>query len=924
MRCPACQADAPENARFCQACGRAIATHASNDPTIDSRSQGAATRAFMPPAQAPPPQPPSPLTSSSFNSFDGAFAPGQILVSRYRIVSLLGKGGMGEVYRADDLALGVSCALKFLPASIAADAVRLDRFRAEVRTTRQISHPNVCRVFDIGEIEGRPFLSMEYVDGEDLASLLRRIGHLPQDKSLQIARQVCAGLAIAHDLGIVHRDLKPANIMLDGRGQARLMDFGVAGQVAELAARGDVAAGTPVYMAPEQLAGHAVTHRSDIYSLGLVLYELFTGKPAWADRATSLAELRRLHQSSKPTSASSLVADLDPAVERVIERCLDPDPANRPSNAIAVAAALPGGDPLAAALAAGETPSPEMVAQAGRVGAMPPRKAIAFLASAAIALITLLALNSSTSLLTAIRPEVPPAVMASKARDILKSLGHSDKPKDESFAYFQSSLLLQHLRADAYTSGQPNWPDRLSDPLLPALQFFYRASPTPLHPDEIWQPFASFDDPVQTWTGSARLLLDSKGRLIRFEAIPKRVPSAPPENAAPTKPFDWSTCFTHAGLDMSAFTPAEPRWTPLMASDHRAAWEGTIPTVPPTPVRIEAASERGRPVSFFIVYPWTRMDRDPPAQASLPEQVFEYANIGLLLAAMLGGAFLAWRNIRAGRNDRRGAAAVALFILVVTWIGVGFGRDTIATAISPELVGKPLARALWLAMVCWLFYTALEPVFRRLWPKSIISWTRLLTGRCRDPLVGGDILIGVALGLILNLCLRVGFALPGWLGGVPPIAGLGALDALRGPRATISTLCTGAGAAIAITMLLAMLLIGARIVLRRNALAIIAAAIVLFGLQAAAFEFHRTTLPLAAGIAALLTFVMLRVGLLTLAVCLFTSNAIGNLPVTTDLSLWYAGQTFTQIAAAAALALFGFFTALAGQNILANDPFADR
>ena len=137
-----------------------------------------------------------------------------LIAERYRIISLLGRGGMGEVFRADDLTLGQPVALKFLPQSMT-DEFMLERFRNEVRIARRISHPNVCRVYDIGETDNQVFLSMEYVDGEDLSSLLRRVGRLPRDKALEIARKICAGLAAAHDKGVLHRDLKPSNIMLD-------------------------------------------------------------------------------------------------------------------------------------------------------------------------------------------------------------------------------------------------------------------------------------------------------------------------------------------------------------------------------------------------------------------------------------------------------------------------------------------------------------------------------------------------------------------------------------------------------------------------------------------------------------------------------------------------------------------------------------
>ncbi|MEX2273079.1 MAG: serine/threonine-protein kinase [Vicinamibacterales bacterium] len=239
----------------------------------------------------PSSQPKSPVSGTGWLSGTsdidhGRFAPGTIVGDRYRIVGLLGRGGMGEVFRADDLRLGQPVALKFLPPTLDRDPVRLAQFHNEVRTARQVSHSNVCRVYDIGEVDGQHFITMEYVDGEDLSSLIRRIGRLPEDKAIEIARQICAGLHAAHERGLLHRDLKPANIMLDREGRVRITDFSLA---AVEGAATDIRAGTPAYMAPEQLAGREVTARSDIYALGLVLYELFTGKRALD--AKTVAEL---------------------------------------------------------------------------------------------------------------------------------------------------------------------------------------------------------------------------------------------------------------------------------------------------------------------------------------------------------------------------------------------------------------------------------------------------------------------------------------------------------------------------------------------------------------------------------------------------------------------------------------------------------
>ena len=229
----------------------------------------------MPTGLAPTPARPLPRTPSSVvgriaapeSVRADAFTPGTVFAERYRIIGLLGRGGMGEVYRADDLKLGQAVALKFLPSTFAQDPTRLERFYSEVRIARQISHPNVCRMYDIGEHDGRLFLSMEYVDGEDLASLLRRIGRLPGDKALEIAQQLCAGLAAAHDKGVLHRDLKPSNVMIDGRGRAMITDFGLAAPV-HAAGNAEDVSGTPAYMAPEQLTGRGASVQSDLYALG--------------------------------------------------------------------------------------------------------------------------------------------------------------------------------------------------------------------------------------------------------------------------------------------------------------------------------------------------------------------------------------------------------------------------------------------------------------------------------------------------------------------------------------------------------------------------------------------------------------------------------------------------------------------------------
>jgi serine/threonine-protein kinase len=201
MRCASCSSAITSDSRFCRECGAKVAL-AEATPTETSAGE---------------------VSRGSFvggPAYEGGtrFPAGTMLGGRYRIVGLLGRGGMGEVYRADDLTLGRPVALKFLPEEVEHDPRRLARFLNEVRVALRVSHVNVCRVHDIAQIDGRHYLSMEYVDGDDLASLLRRIGRYPTERAIQVARQLCAGLAAAHEQGVLHRDLKPANVMIDGRG----------------------------------------------------------------------------------------------------------------------------------------------------------------------------------------------------------------------------------------------------------------------------------------------------------------------------------------------------------------------------------------------------------------------------------------------------------------------------------------------------------------------------------------------------------------------------------------------------------------------------------------------------------------------------------------------------------------------------------
>ena len=730
-RCPNCASEVEDGAASCSWCGQPISS-VSQLPT------GLASPSVAAKAQRRPVSSVVGRLASSDAIAAGGFTPGAILAERYRIIGLIGRGGMGEVYRADDLKLGQPVALKFLPKHLSGDKERLERFFGEVRNARQVAHPNVCRVYDIAEVDGEHFLSMEYVDGEDLASLLKRIGRLPPDKALDLARQLCAGLAAAHDRGILHRDLKPANVMVDGRGRARIMDFGLA--VAGGEAGADESSGTPAYMAPEQFAGKPATVRSDLYALGLVLYELSTGRRAFD--AVTIAAYRKKHAEETPTRPSAVLPDFDPAVERVILRCIEKDPAQRPSSAAKVAAALPGGDPLAAALAAGETPSPEMVAAAGERGAISPSTARRLLLALAAVVGLSIFLTPRANIAAFVGLEKSPELLRERAREIIAGAGLARKPADYANVFLTDADLLRWA-ADNRRLG--------ADLSRDAVAFHYRQALLPLRPLADNGPFplprVTLDEPPPPQVGMAEVKLDPRGRLLMLAVVPPELE----RDSSPAPDTDWGYLFRQAGLDMNRFTPVDPHWTPRNYASVRAAWEGPHPEHPGVTMRVEAASYRGRPVSFRWIGPWTKPSRDPEGQAGAEagQLVFE----GLLLFFLIGGALVARHNLRAGRGDRRGAIRIGAAVVILQGAMWVLGAHHVASADEGWILIAGFTNAVGMGAGFWVVYIALEPFARRRWPEMLISWTRALSGRWRDPLVGRDLLIGALVGTALGLLM---------------------------------------------------------------------------------------------------------------------------------------------------------------------------
>ncbi len=846
------------------------------------------------------------MFSASAPSFDKSrFIPGTVLAKRYRVTGLLGRGGMGEVYRADDLKLGQQVALKLLPPSLEQHQDRLDRFLNEVRLSLRVTHPNVCRAFDIGEVPAQDsgpaqqFLSMEYVDGEDLSTLLRRIGRLPEDKALEIARQICAGLAAAHEEGVLHRDLKPANIMIDGRGRAKITDFGLAGATRGIAGV-EAQSGTPGYMAPEQIDGGELTERTDIYSLGLVLYEVFTGKRAF--EATSAAEMAKAQQSSTPTSPSSHVGTLDPLIERVILRCLAANPGERPDSVKSVAAALPGVDPLAAAIAAGETPSPEMVAAAGSGEGLSPIRAWGLLGLVLATVAGALLLQAPRDGMNVIRPERPPAVLEDVARRLLDDL-HPELEAVDHVTGFESDFFGVQW-AHSNSAAEKAYHDALRE--LPIVDFWYRQSEQAIGGQA---GIVYWGVPAFVHPGDARVRLDHQGRLLELGVVPPAM-SADVESAVDAEP-DWSFLFGAAGFDLDEFESVDPQTIPGNFATVRRAWRSTWPGMPEAPVHIEATALGGRPTSFHVYAPW-QLDEGRIAGEDRRGGGINWWFALFVVAPLTVGGILARRNVRMGRGDPAGAtvfAGVFLIIHFITWVVLRHHTPTYVTLDFLKTLGPDLMVSVGL----WLMYMALEPMVRRRWPEIWVSWSRLISGKLRDPLVGRDILIGLTTAAVLN---AIG-AVPWYLAPaeIPELHvrgfNLGSfwsafIAVLDRPIHAIQ----GALALLFVIMLL-------RIVLRRSVLVVAVISVALAILAGLSAPEPAIAIPVVFLMAAIWVGVITRFGFLAAGV------AAGAVPLVAESSLnfgvWWGAPGAVPLAAILIVALAAFWASLGGRPVFGGE-----
>ena len=402
--CPKCHSENPDASSFCPDCGTRLTP--ADEPAADRT--WTATR----PA--------------------GDLKRGQVFAGRYEIIERLGRGGMGHVYRAEDRTVHQEVALKVISPEIVADASVLERFRNELRLARQVAHRNICRMFDLGEADGVHFITMEYVQGENLKSMIRMSGQLGVATAVGLARQVGEGLAEAHRMGVIHRDLKPSNIMVDKEGTARIMDFGVARslKMPGITQTGGVV-GTPEYMSPEQLDGEQTDPRSDIYALGVILYEMVTGRAPFAGETPYAVAMK--HKTEVPAPPRSLNPHLPAVFERVIMTCLEKDRERRYRSAEALLADL---DAVARELPAGEGRK-----TGRRIKPRPGAKkswplTVPGMIGLALALVVA-GYILSTRLL---RPKGPPPAVQAAPAKLIAVLPFDDISPDKSNAYFSAGL----------------------------------------------------------------------------------------------------------------------------------------------------------------------------------------------------------------------------------------------------------------------------------------------------------------------------------------------------------------------------------------------------------------------------------------------------------------------------------------------------
>lgn len=423
----------------------------------------------------------------------------------------------------------------------------------------------------------------------------------------------------------------------------------------------------------------------------------------------------------------------------------------------------------------------------------------------------------------------------------------------------------------------------------------------------------TFSDPPAIFSGMINLKLDPTGRLLYFQAMPPERE----DQAQATKAPDWQPLFSAAGLNAADFQSAAPKWNGLASADIRAAWDGTWPGNS-RPLHIEAAALHGRPVLFRLSGPWTAPGRMPRPEQTTSERASEIFGTIFILSLISGGIWLAYRNYSRGKGDRRGAWRLAWVVFLLEIVLFLFQAHLKLSDDSLFLLVLAVSTGLFMSGFMWTLYLALEPYVRSKWPQTIVSWSRVMTGKIRDPLVGRDILYGTLLGAVWVLVFYAGH-LYDMRGGERPL--LPNTDLLEGGRAAISMWLGNIVGAIVGVLMFFFVLVFFRALVRNRWLAA-----VLFVLVFAIPRILGTNHPLIDSPVWIIIYLIaavavVRFGLVALAVAVFTANLLLNVPYTLDFSDWYTPASVCFVLSIVALAGWGFYTALAGQKLLKEELF---
>jgi serine/threonine-protein kinase len=470
--------------------------------------------------------------------------------------------------------------------------------------------------------------------------------------------------------------------------------------------------------------------------------------------------------------------------------------------------------------------------------------------------------------------------------------------KDDGYLDYILETDKSRSRWDQVKSGEPA-----------AIYFWYRQSPRPFEVADAW---VTEDAPARDVPGMVTLTLDTLGRLRSFDAVPSQMRLSTEVKPAP----DWSTLFTESGLDIANFQSVPSRWTSPHESTDKAAWDGAYPSQPNLKMHVEAAAFEGKPVYFEIIDSWDHPREQQALLITSRQRSLVVLLLTVFITVMLGGVFLAWRNLRLGRGDRKGAFRLAVFVFGLSFLRWLFTDHHVATEAEAVIFLSGVRQMVFWAAFFWTVYIAFEPFVRRRWPGRIISWSRLLAGGFRDPLVGRDILIGSLFGVGVILCnFYLSDLIPRMLGYPPrtPWFDFPATQ-LLGVRSFAFGISQQSQGALMQSFILLFILFLLYIILRKEWLA--AVAVWVIGTLALSLTHESLAgVPFAAFGTFLAVWVLYRHGLLALISALFFLHLTIFYPITSEFSAWYAGDFVLGLITAIALAVYGFYTSLAGQPL---------